>query len=122
MIDTQIQQHELIEDNEDYLTSGEFTKIHFKFGLPVFISDLIQYLTGKLLHNSPQNIEEEADKEKAKLMNLIPVGEREICPGPFFDSELDTVRTGMSQQHYAQFLSIFQKFLNYYPDEKKLKD
>jgi hypothetical protein len=56
------------------------------------------------LPNSPQNIEEEVEKEKAKLINLIPVGEREICPGPFFDTELDTVRTGINPQHYAQFL------------------
>jgi hypothetical protein len=110
-----------LEDNEDYLTSAEFCKIQFKYGLPVFISDLIHYLTGKHIPYSPQLIEEEAEKERNKLVNLIPVWEREICPGPFFDSELESIRTGIKPEHYAQYLSIFQRFLNYYPDEKKLQ-
>ena len=96
-----------MEDNEDYLTSSEFCKIQFKYGLPVFISDLIHYLTGKHLPYSPHVIDEEAEKERLKMLNLIPIAEREICPGPFFDSALDSIRTGMNTNHYAQFLSIF---------------
>jgi hypothetical protein len=67
----------------------------------VFISDLIHYLTGKYLPYSPHIIEEEAEKEKMKIYNLIPVAEREICPGPYFDSDLETLRTGMNPAHYA---------------------
>ena len=96
-----------MEDNEDYLTSAEFCKIHFKYGLPIFISDLIHYLTGKHLPFSPHIIEEESEKERLKLVNLIPAGEREICPGPYFDSELETVRAGIKPEHYAQYLSVF---------------
>jgi len=50
---------------------------------------------------SPHIIEEEAEKERIKLVNLIPFAEREICPGPFFDSELDTARAGIKPEHYA---------------------
>lgn len=85
IIDTQIMQHELIEDNEDYLTVQEFNKINFKFGLPIIVSDLVHYLTGKHMSVSPTILEEEAEKDRIKHANLLPVFERDICPGPFFD-------------------------------------
>jgi hypothetical protein len=62
-------QHELIEDNEDYLTAQEFNKINFKYGLPVIVSDLVHYLTGRFLSCSPHLIEEEAEKERIKHAN-----------------------------------------------------
>lgn len=51
----------------------------------------------------------------------MPIFEREICPGPFFDPDIEGIRNGMKPEDYAQFLSLFQRFLNYYPDEKKLQ-
>jgi len=51
----------------------------------------------------------------------VPIFEREICPGPFYDPEIEPLRNSMKPEDYAQFLSLFQRFLNYYPDEKKLQ-
>lgn len=95
-IDNQILQHELLEDNEDYLTSAEFCRINFKYGIPAFFSDLIHYLTGKYLPYDPHLIEEEVEKERIKQANLVAIAEREICPGPYFDAELENIRTGMN--------------------------
>lgn len=47
-------------------------------------------------------------------------GDRDVCPGPFYDPEIEHLRNTMKPEDYNQFLLIFQKFLNYYPDEKKL--
>lgn len=64
------------------------------------ISDLVHYLTGKHMSISPQIIEEEAEKERNKLANLIPIGDREICQGQFQDTELETVKAGLKPEIY----------------------
>jgi hypothetical protein len=89
--------------------------------MPVLVSDLVFYLTGKYLPYSPQLIEEEIEAFKSKNTKYVPIFEREICPGPFFDPEVESIRNTMKPEVYAQFLSLFQRFLNYYPDEKKLQ-
>jgi hypothetical protein len=89
--------------------------------MPVLVSDLVFYLTGKYLPYSPQLIEEEIEAFKSKNTKYVPIFEREICQGPFFDPEVESIRNTMKPEVYAQFLSLFQRFLNYYPDEKKLQ-
>jgi hypothetical protein len=50
----------------------------------------------------------------------LSIADKEVCPGPFFDPDIEGFRSGLKPEDYAVYLSLFQRFLNYYPDEKKL--
>jgi hypothetical protein len=84
--------------------------------MPLILGDLIQYLTGKTLNQE----EEEGFPSKSKNQAPVSIADKEVCPGPFFDQEIEGFRSGLKPEDYAVYLSLFQRFLNYYPDEKKL--
>jgi hypothetical protein len=96
---------------------AEFSQIQFKCGLPALIGDLVWYLTGKTIN---QEDDENAAAKIAKAQSLVSMADKEVCTGPFFDPEIEGFRSGLKPEDYAVYLSLFQRLLNYYPDEKKL--
>lgn len=89
------------------------------------VADLITYLIGKPYYGYVESKLDDDDGPVAphahtsKNKNTAHLQEKEVCPGNFFDPEIETVKAKMKPDDYQQFLTIFQKFLNYYPDEKK---
>jgi hypothetical protein len=104
----------------DQLSFSEFNLIQFRQGLPTLLLDLVHYLTGKTLSGTSTEDDQAEFTTKNKHALLLPIGEKELCPGPFHDPEIEGIRNSMKPEEYNQFLSLFQRFLNYYPDEKKL--
>lgn len=104
----------------DQLSFSEFNLIQFRQGLPTLLLDLVHYLTGKTLSGTSTEDDQADVTTKNKHALLLPIGEKELCPGPFHDPEIEAIRNSMKPEEYNQFLSLFQRFLNYYPDEKKL--
>jgi hypothetical protein len=105
------------EDQNDCLTQAEFNLIHFKCGMPALVGDLVWYLTGKTINQEDDEI---APPKTSKAQPPVSMADKEVCAGPFFDPEVEGFRSGMKPEDYAVYLSLFQRFLNYYPDEKKL--
>jgi hypothetical protein len=92
--------------------------------MPALINDLISYLIGRPYQGYGASGQDDEDTtyqhtSKSRHAQLYALIEKEVCQGPFHDPEIEGMRNTMKPEDYAQFLSLFQRFLNYYPDEKK---
>lgn len=91
--------------------------------MPAIINDLVTYLIGRHYQGYGYQANEEEEVQhttKSRHAQLLALAERDVCPGPFFDPEIEVLRNTMKPEEFAQYLSVFQRFLNYFPDEKKL--
>jgi hypothetical protein len=84
----------------DQLSVSEFNLIQFRQGLPTLLLDLVHYLTGKTFSGTSTEDDQAEVPSKNKHALLLPIGEKELCPGPFYDPEIEGIRNSMKPEEY----------------------